>query len=55
MKSTVQCNVIDMDTTQRQLSADTVVRLRAPIAVKIRGKVLPVVKVAQQKFKTLIA
>jgi len=37
---------------QRLLSAGTVVRLRAAIAVKILGRESPVVQVAPQKSKT---
>lgn len=55
MEITEQCNVTNIKIAKRLPFAATVVRLPAPIAVKIRGKELRVVQVARQKFKTLIA
>jgi len=55
LKSTEICNVIDIMTARRSPFAAAVVRLRAPIVVKIRGKESRVVKIARESLKRRIA
>ena len=55
MREKEQCNVSDIKSAQRLPYDDTVVRLRAPIVVTIRGRESPVVKVVQQSYRTRTA